>query len=197
MSSRPDRQRSAQQRSRIAGLAARLIAEDGLSDLLLAKRKAVRTLGLPESVAMPDDRAVEAELRTYQRLFQHEEQQARNVRLLRVAARIMQTLQRFNPYLSGRALDGTAGRHAEIDLQLFADSAKDVEIFLLNERLVFRHSRPRSERAEAVLTLVVDDVVVNLIIYPRDDERVSFKTRDGRVKERARLEVVLRLLAAS
>ena len=66
MSSRPDRQRSAQQRSRIAGLAARLIAEDGLSDLLLAKRKAVRTLGLPESVAMPDDRSVEAELRTYQ-----------------------------------------------------------------------------------------------------------------------------------
>jgi hypothetical protein len=48
MSSRQDRQRSSQQRSRIATLAARLMAEDGISDLGLAKRKAARNLGLPE-----------------------------------------------------------------------------------------------------------------------------------------------------
>ena len=51
MSSRQDRQRSSQQRSRIAALAARLMAEDGLSDLGLAKRKAARRLGLGTPLA--------------------------------------------------------------------------------------------------------------------------------------------------
>ena len=59
MSSRQDRQRSSQQRSRIAALAARLMAEDGISDLGLAKRKAARSLGLPEGAAMPEDCEVE------------------------------------------------------------------------------------------------------------------------------------------
>lgn len=195
MSSRQDRQRNSRQRSLVAGLAARLMAEDGVTDLALAKRKAMRSLGLPESFAMPDDGEVEAELRTYQRLFQAEEQQARNSQLLRTAARLMVTLQRFNPYLSGPVLEGTAGRYTEIDIQLFPDSAKDVEIFLINQQLAFRHSLPRTERAEAVLTLLADEAITNLVIYPRDEERVSFKTRDGRVRERARLEMVNKLLA--
>lgn len=192
MSSRQDRQRSL-----IANLAARLMAEDGISAPAIAKRKAVRGLGLPDNAAMPDDSEVAAELRTYQRLFQEEEQRARNIHLLDVAARLMATVECFNPYLSGPVLDGTAGRHAEIDIQLFTDSAKDVEIFLLNARIDYRHSLPRTERAEAVLTIPIDDVVANLVIYPRNEERISSKTRDGRVRERARLAIVKKLLDAS
>jgi hypothetical protein len=102
MSSRQDRQRNSQQRSRIAALAARLMAEDGISDLALAKRKAARSLGLPESAALPDDSEVEAALRTYQRLVPGEEQQARQPASPAIAARLMATMQRFNPYLTGR-----------------------------------------------------------------------------------------------
>ncbi|WP_313954265.1 hypothetical protein [Accumulibacter sp.] len=192
MSSRQDRQRNL-----IASLAARLMAEDGINAPAIAKRKAARALGLPDNAAMPDDSEVTAELRTYQRLFQEEEQRARNTHLLDVAARLMATVQRFNPYLSGSVLDGTAGRHAEIDIQLFTDSAKDVEIFLLNERIDYRHSLPRTDRAEAVLTILTDDVVANLVVYPRDQERVSYKTRDGRMRERARLDMVKKLLHES
>jgi len=197
MSSRHDRQRKAPQRGLIASVAARLMAEDGISAPALAKRKAARSLGFPDSSPMPDDREVEAELRAYQRLFQDQEQRARNLHLLRVAARLMATVQRFNPYLSGPVLDGTAGRYAEIDIQLFTDGAKDVEIFLLNERIAYRHSQPRTDRAEAVLTISTDDAIANLVVYPRDDERVSFRTRDGRVRAHARLEVVIKLLGAN
>ncbi|MBE2258655.1 MAG: hypothetical protein H6942_00240 [Candidatus Accumulibacter sp.] len=198
MSSRQDRQRNnAQQRSLIASLAARLMAEDGVTEPALAKRKAARRLGVPASAPMPDDREVDAELRTYQRLFQDREQRQRNLHLLRVAARMMAAVQRFNPYLSGPVLEGTAGRYSEIDIQLFTDSAKEVEIFLLNERIDYRHSLPRSDRAEAVLTVFDDDALVNLVVYPRDEERVSVRTRDGRVREHARLEVVNKLLASS
>jgi hypothetical protein len=91
-------------------------------------------------------------------------------------------------------LDGTAGRYADIDIQLFPDSAKDVEIFLLNRRIDYEHNTPRSERAEAVLTIYDDETAINLVVYPPQDERVVFRTRDGRVRARARIDAVRRLL---
>lgn len=194
MSKRRDRQ-CAEPRRRVAEMAARLMAEDGIGDLARAKRKAARSLGLPEHARLPDDSEVENELRIYHRLFHDDEQRARNRQLLRLAAHLMARLQGFSPYLTGAVLEGTAGRHAEIDIQLFADSAKDVEIFLLNERIAYRHSVPRTERAEAVLTLIGGQALANLVVYPRDQERVSFKTRNGHTRLRARIEVVGQLLA--
>jgi hypothetical protein len=47
----------------------------------------------------------------------------------------MEQLAEFHPYLTGAVLNGTAGEHDDIHLQLFADSAKEVEIFLLNRNV--------------------------------------------------------------
>ena len=186
----------AKQRLRIAAAAARLLAENGISDYELAKRKAAHSLGLPESIQLPENSEVEAELRIFQNLFQDEEQIARITHLRRKAYEIMHILQKFNPYLTGSVLEGTAGRYAEIDIQLFTDSAKDVEIFLLNQRWDYEHSIPRSDRAEAVLTVHSEDAIANLIVYPPQEERVSFKSRNGRVRQRARLDAVKKLLDA-
>ncbi len=194
MTSRHDHPSNTQQRTRIASAAARLIAESGITDYALAKRKAAYSLGLPENTQLPENAEVEAELRLYQRLFQDEEQIARIDHLRQKASEIMLIMQRFNPYLTGSVLDGTAGRYAEIDIQLFTDSAKDVEIFLLNQHIDYEHSVPRSDRAEAVLTMHSEDAVANLIVYPTHDERVTYKTRDGRVRQRARLDAVNKLL---
>ena len=195
---RPTEHRNtAQLRKLIAGAAARLIAEHGLSDYAQAKRKAVHSLGLPEGTPLPENAEVDSEVRIFQRLFQDGEQGERIDHLRRKAAQMMQIMQRFNAYLTGSVLDGSAGRYAEIDIQLFTDSAKDVEIFLLNQHLDFAHSVPRTDRAEAVLTLDDDDAVIHLIIYPAHQERVSFKTRDGRVRPHARLDAVLKLIDAA
>ena len=188
---------NAQQRLLIASTAARLIAESGISDFAAAKRKAVHTLGLPENTRLPENAEVEAELRVFQRLFQDDEHALRIDHLRQKAVEIMTLTQRFNPYLTGSVLEGTAGRYAEIDIQLFTDSAKDVEIFFLNQRIDYEHSTPRSDRAEAVLTLQSDDDVTNLIIYPPKEERVAFKTRDGRIRQRMRLDALKKLLATS
>ena len=185
------------QRQLIANAAARLMAESGLADPALAKRKAALSLGLTENVALPDNAEVETELRLYQRLFQEDEHAERIGRLRRLARSVMARLQAFNPYLVGSVLDGSAGRHAEIDVQLFTDSAKDVEIFLLNHSAGFVHSVPRSERAEAVLTLQGEEVPVNLVIYPYKDERITLRTRDGRIRPRMRLEALDRLIKES
>jgi len=197
MTNRHERSHHHLQRTRIASAAARLMAEDGIADFAFAKRKAARGLGLPDTTQMPDNAEVEAELRTYQRLFQESEQSARIAHLRRKALAIMTIMQPFNPYLTGSVLDGTAGRYAEIDIQLFADSAKDVEIFLLNQRIDYEHSTPRTDRAEAVLSIHADGTVANLVIYPPNEERIAFKTRDGRIRERARLDAVRTLLAAT
>ena len=183
-----------QQRARIASLAARLIAEEGISDYTQAKRKAAHGLGLPENTHLPENAEVDAELRIFQRLFQDQEQITRVAYLRQKASEIMSIMQRFNPYLTGSVLDGTAPRYAEIDIQLFTDSAKDVEIFLLNQRIDYEHSTPRSERAEAVLTIHYEEAVVNLIVYPSNEVRVNLKTRDGRIRPRARLDAVIKLM---
>lgn len=197
MNRRHENLNKAQQRKRIASVAARLVAEHGISDYALAKRKAVCGLGLPENTQLPDNTELEMELSIYQRLFQADEQTERSAYLLQIASEIMLIMQRFTPYLTGSVLDGTAGRYAEIDIQLYTDSAKDVEIYLLNQRIPYEHDTPRSERAESVLTIRHEDVVTNLIVYPTKEERVAFKTHDGRVRQRARLDAVNKLLLAS
>ena len=181
-------------RARIASVAARLMAEDGIADYAQAKRKAALSLGLPENVSLPDNAEVENELRLDQRLYQGDEQADRIDALRRKAIEYMTLMEKFNPYLSGPVLDGSAGRYAEIDIQLFTDSAKDVEIFLLNRHVDFEHNPPRTDRAEAVLTVHDADADVNLVVYPAQEERVIFKTRDGKIRPRARREAVAKLL---
>lgn len=190
----PHSNATARQRQLIAAAAARLMAEEGIGDASQAKRKAAHQLGLAENVKLPENADVEAELRLYQRLFQHDEQSIRLLRLRRTAREAMAELQRFSPYLSGAVADGTAGRHAEIDIQLFTDSAKDVEIFLLNKGIAFTHQTPRNDRAEAVLTIEDEEAPINLVIYPRNDERIAPRTRDGRPRPRLQLAALDRLL---
>lgn len=184
-------------RTQIASTAARLMAQDGITDIGQAKKKAARQLGLPESAQLPDNSEVEAELRLYQALYQSGTQPAQVRQLRTEASRIMDFLADFRPYLTGSVLDGTAGAFSTVDLMLFADSAKEVEIFLLNQGMDFDHAEPRNDKAEAVLQLSTPQAEFNLIIFPPQLERHTFRHRDGRPRERVRLEALKRLLETS
>lgn len=193
---RPDRTR-ADLRASIASAAARLMAEDGIVDYRQAKRKALRQLGLPEHTALPDNAEVEAELRAWRSLYQGEEHVELLAELRQTALDLLEFLDRFHPYLTGSVLEGTAGEHSRIDILLFPDSAKEVEIFLLNHNLSFSHGEPRGEKVEAVLILETDTADANLIVLPPQLERVALKYRDGRPRERVRAEALRELLADS
>lgn len=120
----------------IAAAAARLIAEDG-ADYATAKRKAAaEVLGADTRRTLPDNSAVEHELRRYLATFD-EDYPARLAAMRALALELMQRLSRFNPHLVGAVLNGTATRHSDIHLHLFTDSAKDVEHFLLDEGVDF------------------------------------------------------------
>lgn len=182
-------------RASIASAAARLMAEDGITDYHLAKRKAARQLGLTDHVAFPDNAEVEAELRAYRNLYKGDDHQEMIVAMRHTALGLLDLLADFHPYLTGSVLDGTAGEHSNIDILLFADSAKEVEIFLLNRNIDVEHREPRNERVEAVLVMETDSADANLVIMPPHLERVSLKHRDGRPRERIRADALRALLS--
>src|SRR5512138_2435386 len=95
-------------RQRIAAAAARIMAEDGIDDFALAKRKAARSLGAPATEALPANDEVEAELRAYLALYQADEHPQRVAELRGIALEAMRALERFHPYLTGPVLKGTA-----------------------------------------------------------------------------------------
>ena len=192
---RHERQRTSPgTRASIASAAARLMAEDGITDYHHAKKKAARQLGLPEHTAFPDNAEVEAELRAYRTLYQGEEHEELLSMLRHTALELLDLLAAFNPYLTGSVLDGTAGEHSHIDILLFADSAKEVEIFLLNRAIDFSHVESRNERVEAVLRMETDMADADLIILPPNMERVSLKRHDGRPHDRIRADALRALL---
>jgi hypothetical protein len=187
-------------RARIAAAAARLMAEDGIDDFSLAKRKAAKQLGATDAQALPGNDEIEAELRAYLALYQADEHPQRLAELRALALEAMQILERFNPYLTGPVLKGIAGPYAEIELQLFPDSLKDVEIFLLDRNLPYETHEARryaGDRAHAVsvVSLLWRGVPLRLSIFDPRDERLALKTSQaGRVMDRAGIAEVGALL---
>ena len=191
--------RQSAMRARIAAAAARIMAEDGVDDFALAKRKAARQLGAAETEALPANDEVEGELRAYRALYQPEHSR-RIAELRRIALDAMRALERFSPYLTGAVLKGTAGPYAEIELQLFPESAKEVEIFLLERRMAYTTHEGRrfsGDRAHAmsVLSLTWQDARLKLSVFDPRDERLALKTSQaGRVMDRAGIAEVAALL---
>lgn len=197
-------------RQLIAQQAARMMAEDGVSDFAYAKKKAGRQVGVLENSILPSNAEIEEELKLYNALFLSE-QQPENLRELRINALFtMQLLERFNPHLTGAVLDGTAGLMAETHIHLFADSIKEVEMFLLNQQIPFdvneksyrvmndgkRDKKGDKRKTVPVFTLETEKGLIKLSVFDVDDIRVATKrTADGSNADRLNVEGVKALLA--
>ena len=190
-------------RARIAAAAARIMAENGIDDFALAKRKAARALGASDTEALPANGEIEAELRAYRALYQAEEHPERIAELRRVALDAMRALERFNPYLTGPVLSGIAGPYAEVDLQLFPESTKEVELFLLERNITYAAGSARryaGDRAHAVAVLSLKwlGAPLRLSVFDPRDERLALKTSQaGRVMARAGIAEVGALLQSA
>lgn len=187
-----------------------MMAEDGVSDYAYAKKKAGRQLGVLENSILPSNAEIEEELKLYNMLFLSEEQ-PENLRDLRANALFtMELLARFNPHLTGAVLDGTAGMLAETHIHLFADSVKDVEMFLLNQQIPFdvneksyrimndgkRDKKGDQRKIVPVFTLETEKGLIKLSVFDVDDIRVATKrSADGSNADRLNIEGVKALLA--
>ncbi|HEX5126662.1 MAG TPA: hypothetical protein VFW00_07975 [Rhodocyclaceae bacterium] len=185
-------------RRNIAALAARLMAEEGIDDFGFAKRKAARQLGAHDSEALPTNAEVDEALCAYRALYRDEEDDERLAQMRHAAVEAMRLFSPFRPYLTGTVLNGTAGAFSEVELDIYAESAKDVEIFMLNKGMRYEHREPRRgihDAPEAILVFDWEDVPFKLSIFDHAAERAPRRqTAGGRLVDRAQLEAVVALL---
>jgi len=187
-------------RSAIAVQAARLMAEDGIEDYGLAKRKAAKQLGMPDTRRLPNNAEIDAALHEYQSIYQPDDQRHRTQVLREQAVDSMRELEAFNPHLTGSVLSGTPGPYASIHLQLYTDNAKAVELFLLGRGLSYRTGQTRlyaggEQRTLPVFTIEDDGIEIELtVLDPRDLRAPVRASAEGRVIERAKLQTVEAML---
>lgn len=162
-------------RRRIAHAAARILAEDGSLDYGTAKRKAARQLGAPDSGNLPDNQQVEDALRSYQAIYQADETRAHLALLRQTAIEYMEQLADFDPHLTGPVLNGTAGPHTDINLQLFTDNQKDVEFLLMRLASAYQAGEYRTPDNQGRIypRFMIDDprARLDLVVYPAAELR--------------------------
>src|ERR1700722_16632720 len=103
--------RGAHLRHALAQEAARVMAEHGIRDFLVAKRKAAERFGVTEGAVLPKNTEIEIALGEYQRLFGGESHTETLHAQRSAALHAMQQLSGFEPRLVGAVLSGTATEH--------------------------------------------------------------------------------------
>lgn len=182
--------RHLQMRIRIAQLAAQLVAEHGIRDYGLAKRKAARQLGAPDSHSLPGNDEIEAALKDYQALYQSAAHGDHLSRLRRQALAVMQALAGFNPVLVGSVLSGIATRHTDIDIEVDAESSNSFEQYLHNQDIDFK-VRDRGELVEYLLYSDPANVCIRLV---PERQRHSGGRGRGEIQQRMTLSQLAALL---
>ncbi|MDA8361051.1 MAG: hypothetical protein M0Z44_03510 [Gammaproteobacteria bacterium] len=190
-------------RQRLIVEAARLMAEEGVRDYQMAKRKAAHRLNLPEDKNWPTNAEIEVALKEHLQLFHQEHRQT--LRALReTAVRAMELLAPFTPRLVGEVLSGALPRFPEVQLHLTADSLEDVDLFLsshdiphdLEERRL-RYGHDRHDPVP-VLRFVAGDTPLALYVFTAQTMRETpLSPVDGQPMSRASQKEVAALVAAS
>ncbi|TXH74145.1 MAG: hypothetical protein E6Q85_05215 [Thiothrix sp.] len=191
-------------RQLVADETARLLYDEGYRDYRVAKQKAAQRLGADTHAKnQPSNEEIEQALQDYVQLLDQDEHQA-NLRLHReIALEAMEFLQPFQPYLTGSALDGTSGPLSAVTLHLSANRAEDVIFHLEDQNIPFQIQERKVKAGKKqdyfpLLRLYVDDVEVELMIFP-DDGHASMSALNsmtGKALKRADAKRLQEILAA-
>lgn len=198
---RKTNERAENLRRELAQAAARIMAEQGISDFLMAKQKAAQRLGVSENGNLPRNKEIQAALADYHRLFGAGKQDAVIARLRREARNAMTLFDGFSPRLVGQVLAGTAPDHAAVELHVFADTPEQVALHLMHNEVPFEVGdwRGRSRRGEVIVcaayTFLAGDVPVEAVVFPLKGLREAPSSPvDGQPMNRASLRDLNALL---
>lgn len=194
-------------RSALAQEAARMMAEHGIRDFGLAKRKAAERLGVPLKGnlhgSLPRNVEIQEALDSYQRLFMAEDQEASIAAMRRVAVEAMRMLSVFRPRLVGPVLDGTSHPSGAVNIHLFADTAEEVVMELMRLRVPYEESERRLKLADGrqaglpLFRFFAGEQQVDLTVFePRHDSRPPLSPVNGRPMRRAGLDEVEAMIGA-
>jgi hypothetical protein len=188
----------------VADEAARVMAEDGVRDFALAKRKAAERLGLSSRGALPSNSQIQERLAERQRLFEPDVHDARIAKMRRVAAEVMGALDPFMPRLVGAVLDGTATSNSAVEIHVFSDSPESVagaleagggRVYDTQRRYRFG---PEDNQEIPGFEFVLDDEEVKVMVFPeRGVHRAPQSPVDGRPMRRASRAAVIDLIESN
>jgi hypothetical protein len=193
---------AAELREHLAQEAARLMAENGIEDFGLAKRKAADRLGIAHAGVLPSNSRIQECLAERQRIFEPVGHDRRLSALRRLAADVMGQLEAFRPRLVGAVLAGTVTINTTVELHAFADSpelvAAELEIHGVSPRDVARRYRFGGQRFEQLpgFSFIRDGELVEVMVFPeRGSHHAPLSPVDQRPMRRAGRDAVLALLA--
>lgn len=191
-------------RQRISREAARLMAEEGVNDFHVAKRKAAHRLNLTEGQHLPSNQEIEQALAEHLQLFHARDLPETLHRLRRLAVQAMRLLERFDPRLVGSLLTGHVTRFSDIQLHVTADSPELVAFFLQENGIAYeetsKHLRFGGDRSENFPTyrFLAGDTVIEISVFtPAAMRETPLNSINARTMKRASTKEVERLLRPS
>ncbi len=191
-------------RRALAQEAARIMAEQGIDDYLLAKRKAAERLGASDIAVLPRNVEIEEALAEHHRLFGAQTHSLALRAARRAAEQAMQLLAKFEPRLVGGVLSGTASAHSDINLHIFAESAESVALALMDRgiphEMLERRLRYEPDRLVPypAVRFRAGSHAIDAVIFPLDGIRQAPSSPvDGRPMKRAGLGEVRALIDQS
>jgi len=191
-------------RRHICTEAARIMAEEGVTDFHAAKRKAANRLNQPEAHHLPSNQEVEAALAAHLRLFHADRLPGALIELRRVAVEAMRFLASFEPRLVGAVLSGNVTPFSEIQLHVSAYTPEDIAFLLQEHGIPFEESSRRirfgGERHEThpAYRFLADTIAVELTVFtPERARETPLSPVDGKPMRRANLREVESLLGNS
>ncbi len=178
------------------------MAEHGIADFSLAKRKAAERLGVRRGAALPSNGEIHERLAERQRTFEAAAHDDRLGRLRSVAAQAMDLLEAFRPKLVGGVLDGTATQSSAIELHVFSDSPEAVAgalescgLRLRDAQRRYRFGRGETEVIPGYELLLDDEEIEVMVFRERGSSHAPFSPVDGKPMRRASRAAVLALVA--
>ncbi len=202
----------------IAVEAARLIFEEEIDTLSVARTKAAHTLRSSEKKALPDDKTILTQLEIHRSLYSSVSQREALKNLRRVALNAMRLLTEFKPQLIGSVLQGYAHEQSSIDILVRADSTEDIAIQLMKHQIPYQlkekklyfsrqtsakssHSSYQARMKESVqhvpaYQFYADKNKINLIVLiEKNRKRVPVVPENGQTIQRASIIQLEELLA--
>jgi len=166
------RARAVTDRQRLAYEAARIMAEEGVTEPERARRKAAQRAGIGDRRRWPSNEEIHEALLAQRRLFAGE-RQARELSALRQQALIaMRRFRAFRPRLVGSALSGSGDLAQGVRLLLFADSPEEVILALIDQGIPWREQEEALRFSGGVrqvcpvLSFLAGEVPFSLVVLP-------------------------------
>jgi hypothetical protein len=163
---------SRQTRLRIAHEAARIMVDDSVTNIMVAKKKAMERLSIRNKHLSPDNVEVESALYEYQQLFRSEQQAATLNEYRETALNAMIMLEPFSPGLAGSVLRGTVNKNDSVSLHVFTDTPEEIHFHLTDHKIPFEIDETRYQLSKKnsivcpVCRFFAGEIEIILSIFP-------------------------------